>query len=498
MKNFNQIKAGAILSYITIIGGAFLSVFYTPIMLRLLGQAEYGLYTIANSAMAYLGLLSMGMDGAYLRFYSLSRQTPQKLQRFNGMFLAVFAVIALICILCGSVLISAAGSIFGNLSPSEVSTLRILLTILVFNLAFSFVTSVFNAYITANERYIFLKVLLLLKTFISPLFTVPLLMNGFGSVGLVVVSTCLNVISGILSIYYSIKKLGISFKFKFINTSEIKELFTFSFFIFLGMIIDQLNTNVDNFIIGIVWSAEAVAIYGLSLTIINYAQQFSMVISSLFAPRINKMVAQEASDSKISGLFAKVGRIQFALIMLIASGFVVFGRYFVRLMGGEGYSQAYTVILLLLLTLIIPMTQSLGIELQKAKNLHKFRAYMYLIMALARVPLSVLFCKLFYVEGVAVTRAITNVLCTGLIINIYYHKRMGINIITFWKKVLVMLPSMLPAFVFGAVAFSWEYSSLLTFLCTGVVYVAIFAAGMWLFGMNSEEKQMVKNMIKKS
>ena len=51
----NQIKAGAALSYVSMGLGYIVSVIYTPVMLRLLGQSEYGLYNLAASVIAYLG-----------------------------------------------------------------------------------------------------------------------------------------------------------------------------------------------------------------------------------------------------------------------------------------------------------------------------------------------------------------------------------------------------------------------------------------------------------
>ena len=66
MKN-NQLKAGAALSFVTLLIGNLIPFIYTPIMLRMLGQAEYGLYSIANSVMGYIGLLNFGVwPRAYL------------------------------------------------------------------------------------------------------------------------------------------------------------------------------------------------------------------------------------------------------------------------------------------------------------------------------------------------------------------------------------------------------------------------------------------------
>ena len=66
----NQLKAGVILSYISMFLGYAISIAYTPIMLRLLGQSEYGLYNLVSSVVSYSGLLSCGFGSGYVRFYA--------------------------------------------------------------------------------------------------------------------------------------------------------------------------------------------------------------------------------------------------------------------------------------------------------------------------------------------------------------------------------------------------------------------------------------------
>lgn len=45
----NQRRWGAILSYVNVIATIVVGLVYTPIMLRLLGQSEYGLYSLMGS-----------------------------------------------------------------------------------------------------------------------------------------------------------------------------------------------------------------------------------------------------------------------------------------------------------------------------------------------------------------------------------------------------------------------------------------------------------------
>ena len=53
----NELKAGATLNYIILGLNALLGLVYTPFMLRMLGQSEYGIYSLAASVIAYLSIL---------------------------------------------------------------------------------------------------------------------------------------------------------------------------------------------------------------------------------------------------------------------------------------------------------------------------------------------------------------------------------------------------------------------------------------------------------
>ena len=66
----NQLKIGVILSYVTMAIQNIIAIVYTPVMLRLLGQSEYGLYQLVYSVVSYLGLLSFGFGSTIIRYIS--------------------------------------------------------------------------------------------------------------------------------------------------------------------------------------------------------------------------------------------------------------------------------------------------------------------------------------------------------------------------------------------------------------------------------------------
>lgn len=497
----NQRKAGVILSYAGEIVKILVNLIYTPIMLRLLGQSEYGLYQLVYSVVSYLSLLSLGFGSSYLRFYS--RYKAQKdengVAKLNGMFMIIFCSISVICVLCGSVMIGNIRGIFGTgLTNAEYETARILMGMLIINLAMTFPNSVFNCSITANEKFLFQKFLILLQNIFSPFLTLPLLIMGYGSVGMVSVTTFLTFVLLLSNIFYCFKKLHIRFEFKKFQAGLLKEMWVFTFFIFLNQIIDQVNWSVDKFLLGRFAGTTAVAVYGVGGQINTMYQQFSTSISNVFVPKVNRIVAESNDNNQLTKLFARVGRIQFIVLDIILSGFIFFGYPFVKMWAGEEYGASYAVAILLIVPVTVPLVQNLGIEIQRAKNMHKVRSIVYLFIAIANVFVSIPLIKLMGPAGAALGTAISLFAGNIIFMNWYYHARIGMNMIYFWQEIAKFIPALIAPCVVGIAIM--KFVNITGPVKLGVfagIYAAVYGLSMYFLGMNEEEKQLVMGPIRK-
>lgn len=497
----NQLKIGVILSYITMFAQNIIGILYTPIMLRLLGKSEYGLYQLVYSVVSYLGLLSFGFGSAYVRFYSRYKVKDDEdgIARLNGMFITIFLIIALISILAGSVLVVNVELIFKQgLTPSEINTARILMILMVFNLAVTFPSSVFDSYVTAHECYFFQRVVSLLQTVLNPFLTLPLLLMGYKSISLVLVTTILTLGKFVLNVYYCKKKLNMQFKFKNMQFSLLKEIWVFSFFIFLNMIVDQINWSVDKFILGMFGGTVAVAVYAVGGQINTLYMSLSTSVSSVFIPRINTIVADNDDNAKLTDIFTRVGRIQFIVLALVLFGFILLGKYFISVWAGNGYDSAYYVVLLLIIPVTVPLIQNLGVEIQRAKNMHKFRSIVYFIIAFGNVLLSIPLTKVYGEVGAALGTAITMTLGNVIIMNWYYHARVKLDMKYFWNNIFSLLPAILVSFFIGlAVSKVIVIDSIINFIIVGCIYLLAYIICMYLFGLNSYEKSLFDGVINK-
>ncbi len=501
----NQLKAGTLLSYTQMVLNVVIGLAYTPVMIRLLGQSEYGLYNTVASTISMLSVLSLGFNSGYIRYYARYKKDgdTQAISRLNGLFLLIFLVIGLIALACGLYLTEHLELVFKDgLTPQEYGIAHTLMLLLTLNLAISFPMSVFQNIVSAHEQFVFLKLLAMLKTVVGPLLTLPLLLMGHRSVAMITVTVAVSLVVDICYFVFVKFRLKERFSFTHIEMGLLKSLFGFTAFIALNTIIDQINWNIDKVLLGRFKGTAMVAVYAVGFNLYHYYQMVSTAVSGVFTPRIhtiyNRYRENEAElRDRFTELFIRVGRIQFLILGLVASGLVFFGQEFIFYWAGPGYDDAYYVALLLVLPASIALIQNVGIEIQRAQNLHKFRAIVYSVMAVINLALSIYLCQLYGAIGSAVGTAISLVIANGLIMNVYYQKKCSIDIYRFWKSIMRLLPGFVIPLVAGTVMACFiRFSTIFGLLCGIVAYAAIYCCSCWLFSMNRYEKEVVTKSIR--
>ena len=499
----NQIKTGVILSYILIFFKLGIGLIYVPVMIRLLGQSEYGLYTLVGSVVSYLSLFSLGFTGAYLRFYSRYKikGDEEEIARLNGMFINLFMCMSAAAFICGMILSGFTDEIFGTkLTLQELKRAKVLMQILVVNLALTFPSSIFDSIISANEKFIFQRIVAMLGIIFNPMICLPLLLMGYKSIAVVMVTTIITILKLIVNIVYCKYKLHTKFIFGEFDKSLIKEIAEFSFFIFLNMIIDQINWSVDKFILGRVRGTSAVAIYGVGAMINTLYITFSSAVSSVFCPKINMIANGENREHKFTELFVKVGRIQWIVLGLIMSGFIIFGKFFiVDIYASPEYVDAYYVALFLIIPITVPLIQNLGLEIQRSVNKHKFRSKVYFVMSIANIFISIPLSKAFGAIGASIGTAVSLIVANGIIMNIYYNREIGINIKRFWNSIFNLSKGMIVPCMMGVILIVCvEFTRRSTYIIWIMIYMIVYCISMYKWGMNAYEKKIVKSIFNKA
>ena len=498
----NQVRAGAVLSFLLITITTFAGILYTPFLLRQLGQTEYGLYSLAASIIAYLVLFDLGFGASITRFtakFNAENQINKQYKMF-GMFIILYSVISLIVAICGFFIVNNMASLMAaNTDPVMVDRAKKIVFILIGNLCVTFPMSVFGAVLNAYERFVFVKTLGIIRFVLQIAIMIPLLLWGYKAVALAVLITVLNLLMLFANAVYCFAKIKIKIIFTGIDWKLLKEIGVFSFFIFLNAVMTNFHLTSGQFILGYCVGLNAAALYAVALVFIKFYITLSAELPSVLLPKIVNIVVKDKSTKMLSELFIKVGRLQFYVISVMFAGFGIFGKKFISFWAGADYENAYFIILIFMAAHLLPMIQNSAIEILKAQNRLFFRSISLFLFSVSGLVLAFWWSYRYVEIGCALGKAVSIFLGNGVFMNFYYWKKIGLNVAGFYKEISGLLLTIV--LTTSGMTFCYWYFKMWetwTMYLLGIASFVTVTGGLyWFICMNEYEKGLFKELFNK-
>lgn len=499
VRDADQIKLGTVLSYLNLALDNVIGLFLVPFVLLRLGQSEYGLYALIGSLVSYLVVLDLGLGNTIVRYiakYRAENDTDGQTS-FLATCLAMYAVLSLVVLVIGGVVLVNIPIIFRqSLTIDQIAKARLLFAILVINLALSLPLNSFRAIANGYEQFVLPRLLVTIRTLIRPAILLILLTSGFKSVAIVVVDTLLNLAVLCTIMGYTLFILKIRIRLYCFDRLLLREVSGFSFFVFLGAVVNEIYWRIGHVLLGIYTNTAVVAVFSIGIQMALYFLSFSAVIMELFLPRATQMVVNNYSGEGLTDLLVRVGRIQLMILGFILIGFALLGRNFILLWVGQDYEDAWPIALIFMTLLLVPLCQNTGISILMAKKLHAFRSLVYTGVALLSALMGVTLTKSLGIWGPVVGTSLSLVLGNIIIINFYYHFKVGMNIPRFFRELSRgVMPAMSVSCVLGVLVLLIPGLSWKALIVQGGLLSALYWILMWRFGMNSGEKGLLSALL---
>lgn len=483
-----NIKVGIVISYVTLalsILGAFI---VTPLLLEMLGDVQYGLRSFATSITTWLTVISSALSASYLRFINKANEKDGIGEgKTNALYTKIFLFVSLGILTITIVGVLACYSFnvsFGNYSDSENKLIILLLLISGINLAIQIAYSTFTHYLTYKKEFIFIRGLSLLTTFAMFALELVFVFLTKSVIAVSLVALFITAVSAVSTVVFATRGRKMAFQKEKIgdDNSVLKAIIAFSSFVLLNAIVDQINQQVDITILGFLTNAENVTTYTLSRYFIVYMGSLSVAISATYAPKVHEYVKNNDIVG-VNDLFRRVSRAQLIVLLFVVGGFAACGHSFVRIWLGDSKEYVFYYSLVLLSLNVIPLSCNLGIEVQRAMNKHKFRAILYIIIALLNVAISIILIASLP-RDLSIWAAIFGtvfsiVLGNIIILNLYNHFSIGLNMKRYFitaAKYLVMASLAVTPTIFVSLLFGSSLSNVLLFLINGTIFSVIYIA----------------------
>ena len=492
------------MSYVMMIFEVLSTLLLTPFIIRTLGQAEYGVYKLSASVVAYLLLLDLGVGNAITRYIAKFRASGEKeqSQKFLGVATIYYTVIALVALIAGVVLIAVFPKAFAKgLTASEIKLGQELLFITMINAAVTLGTAAYNNVIIAYERFTVSKGVPIIQIIVRMALTVVMLKGGFGRVGIVMVNLLMTVVCRGFFIIYVLFRLKLSPKFKGIEISFVKEIILYSSMILIQMIATQLNATVDQILIGslVASSAAILAVYSVGTQVTQYFQSMGTAFTGVLMPGIVKMVESGVDSKTLTDEMIRIGRIILIVLGLIWGGFLACGQQFITLWAGADNSNAYFVAVILMTAYMFILTESIGTQILWAMNQHKEQAILKGIIVLLNILLTVVLIKWQPLIGATIGTFISLVLGDVVVMNVIFKKKLKMNLGYYYKGLTKgILPCIAVATAVGFVARHFlKNGGWISLLLEVAIICLVYAVCILMFGMNTYEKNIVLSVLRK-
>lgn len=496
-------KTGVLLSYVLMVLEVLSTLLLTPVIIRTLGDAEYGIYKLTASISAYLLLLDLGIGNSVVRFVAKYRATGNKeqCQKFLGITSIYYAGVAAICLLTGVVLVHIFPTAFAKgLTQDEIRLGQILLTITTINAAITLSVAGFKNTIIAYEHFGVSRGISIVSIVVRVILVVVALRLNLGSVALVSINTLITAASSVFFFVYVIKKLNLRPRFALGDKPLVKEVITYSSLILLQMIATQVNACLDSILLGMfVKSASTViAVYSVGQQITQYFQSIGSAVTSVLMPGVVRMVENGATPAELCEEMVRIGRLTLMALGVVWSGFFVCGERFITLWVGGSKINAYWVALLLMSVYIFVLTESIGTQVLWAKNEHKEQSILKISVVLINIVLTIALIKWNPLYGATIGTALSLLFGDVIVMNFVFVKRIKINLIHYYIALFKGIVPCLAVTTMGGYLFSLLRMHGWLGLAANIAFmVGIYALCMLHFGMNHYERALVSGILAK-
>lgn len=495
-----QMSLGVIFSYVLIIVKLAAGILYTPIVLRTLGQSQYGVYSLSVSFMGYLTILNAGINAAYIRFYVQEKTVnEQNVIRLNGVFCKIFIGLSLISLAGGLLLAQFSPYLFGSkITADEYELVRKCFQLLAVTIGIEMYTCLFKSFITANEEFIFGKTVDIVISILTPVLTLPFLLNDYDCASIIFIRLLMAVLTLILDVIFCRKKLRIAFQFGKVDPKLLSNIGQFIGFIVLQSVMDQLNWQVDKFILAWTQGTSEISIYSVGGTFNTYFLQIAGAVSGVFIAEINRLVALD-DEKELNNLFRRSSKIFMYIIGMIIVGFFVIGRSFVLRWAGADYGRSFIVGWLLMTPVTFSLIMGLGQDIARAKNRHQIQILINIGVCILNAIMSIPLAMHWGAIGSAVGTFVAEIVVCIIVQPIYYKKVLNLEVGGVFKDIFRYLPGLILPVMFGIAInhFGLLKNSYGSIVLYSGLYVLIYFISVWMVSMGKQDRIYMKDFMRK-
>ena len=289
---------GITLSYIYTFLNMVCGLLLSSYLIKQLGDTEYGLYQTVSAFATYLVMLEFGIGTVMSRNISLCRGKGETDKIKNNVSTLWFTAIALsiVIVAVSVVFYFNIGNIYRNsMSLDQVAYAQKIFVIITGYLISSFLINTLNGFLLGMENYTFAQKINILKIIVRTSLLVALISVKPAAISIVVVDLFVSCLILFTTFITCKTKYDIKLRLKYFDKAILKASLPLCLALLLQSIVNQANSSIGKFIIGIQLSLESVALYSVAQYLYSIISTMATIPISMYIPQVAENIANDGN-----------------------------------------------------------------------------------------------------------------------------------------------------------------------------------------------------------
>ncbi len=397
MTKFSVLARNALSNWAGFVANIVVVFVLSPIVVRELGAAQYGIWVFISAVTGYLGLIEAGVTvstGRMLNFHigrGDQASAGAAVSAALAFYLVVGAALTFIVFAASPLIHSFAGPSIG-LSAFELFGIVLLL---VANITCVFLIAVSAQILQAANRFDLRNLATILGLLLRLVLTIPVLGAGGGLLALAGVLLVCSIVTLLLMVVFA-KLYGPALDIgpRCINRQSVSELFGFGKWALVNNVSSKIDHQSDVVLVGSLFRPTAVAHYSVAQMLVEYGLVLIQNVIAVAGPDLTKR-AGEGNIEAVRDFVAAGARVSAFLGVPLFVGIAVFGMDFIRLwMGNEFMAAAQVLVILAFAKGVCLVSQSIGMSLWAVGRI-RLLAVSNVVTSIASICLAISLVRLF-------------------------------------------------------------------------------------------------------
>ena len=468
----------------------------TPFMVHRLGAANYGLWVLVASLVAYGNLLDLGVGAAVTKYVAelRARGRPDEASDLIATALAMYCVVALLVVLASVPFALVVPHLF-NIAPEQRSDARWVVFLTGLALAVRLPTTTAYAVLRGLQRFDLNNLIGVSATIFQAAAIVAVLLLGGGVVGLAAIVIPLTLLTQVPMLLV-IRHIAPDLRFGFRGAQRrlVRTVASVSTSLLVINGASVVKTETDQVVIAAALPLATVAPYSLAQRIGQLPMMLTYQFVRVLFPLASELHGTE-DRARLRALYVGSTRLTLALFVPVGAGLMVLAKPFLAAWVGQRFAADAHIAVILIAAGLFDMPMLPAASMMMGTNAHRPLAIFVGASALLNLGLSVALVGRMGVTGVALATLVATGL-QALVVVPFAMRHFGVRARTMLSEALVpgllpAVPAVLALFVLRA---ALAPSSLVAVVAVGAIGGLVYAAGYLSFSASADERLALRRV----